>query len=105
MPSEISQYALELKDRFGEPPQEVQALLMQNQIRCLAEEAGFDKVETVNQKLYLRYLKKGANKEMEFYKNAGKIPTFLSSTDGFLKLKEIITFLKIYIHGKTKPHI
>ena len=38
-----------MKDRFGEPPQEVHALLMQNQIRCLAEEAGFDKVETVNQ--------------------------------------------------------
>ena len=77
---------------------------MQNQIRCLAEEAGFDKVETANQKLYLRYIKKGPNQEMEFLKKAGKIPT-LMTTDGFLKLKEIITFLKIYIHGKTKANI
>ena len=45
---------------------------MQNQIRCLAEEAGFDKVETVNQKLYLRYIKRGPNQEMEFLKKLEK---------------------------------
>jgi transcription-repair coupling factor (superfamily II helicase) len=103
-PREISEYELELKDRFGKPPKAVKALLMQNQIRCLAEEAGFDRVETADQKLYLRYIKKGTNQEMEFLKKAGKIP-ILMSTDGFLKLKEIITFLKIYIHGKAKAKI
>jgi len=102
--SEVSQYELELKDRFGPPPKAVQALLMQNQVRCLAEEAGFDRVETVDQKLYLRHVKKGLNQEMEFLKKAGKVPNLMSK-DGFLKLKEIITFLKIYIHGKTKAKL
>jgi len=101
---EIEQYAIELKDRFGEPPLTAKAFLMENEIRCLAEESGFDRVETVEQKLYLRFVKRGPNKEMTFFRNAEKIP-LLSSNDGFLKLKEIITILKVYLHGKSKPKI
>ena len=43
---EINDYLEEITDRFGPPPDEVIALLKETEIRCLAEEAGFDLIET-----------------------------------------------------------
>jgi transcription-repair coupling factor (superfamily II helicase) len=96
---EIKEFEEELNDRFGSLPKSVQALLMENEIRCLAEQAELDKVEVSEDKLFLRQVKRGPNKEQSFLRKAGKIPQ-LSSKDGFLKLKEIISFLKIHQHGK-----
>ena len=55
----IDAYEDELRDRFGPPPEQVEALLLEARIRCLAEEASFDLVETKGTELFLRFAKKG----------------------------------------------
>ena len=97
---EIKDYAEELNDRFGKIPDSVSALLMETEIRCLAEEAGFDKVEVIKGKLYLRFVQRGPNNEAKFVRKVGKIPLLLAKST-ILQLKEIISFLKIYIHGNS----
>jgi transcription-repair coupling factor (superfamily II helicase) len=95
---EVDEYLLELKDRFGEPPEEVIALSDETKIRCLAEEAGFDLVEVRKSELYCRLIKRGKDGTKHYYRNAGQIPK-LSAKDPLLKLNEIIRFLRLVIHG------
>ena len=96
---EINDYLEEITDRFGPPPDEVIALLKETEIRCLAEEAGFDLIETRKNEIYARLIKRGKDGTKHFHRKAGKIPS-LSSKVPLLKLNEIIRFLKIVIHGK-----
>ena len=56
---EINDYLEEITDRFGPPPDEVIALLKETEIRCLAEEAGFDLIETRKNEIYARLIKRG----------------------------------------------
>lgn len=95
---EVDEYLLELKDRFGEPPEEVIALSDETKIRCLAEEAGFDLVEVRKSELFCRLIKRGKDGTKHYYRNAGQIPK-LSAKDPLLKLNEIIRFLRLVIHG------
>lgn len=95
---EINDYLEELNDRFGPPPPEVFALIQETRIRCLAEEAGFDLLETKNNEMFCRLIKRGEGGTKQYCRKAGQIPK-LSSKDPLLKLKEIIRFLKIVIHG------
>ena len=95
----IDAYEDELRDRFGPPPEQVEALLLEARIRCLAEEASFDLVETKGTELFLRFAKKGPAGERTYYRTAGRLPR-LKAKKSLLKLNEIIQFLKIYIHGK-----
>mgnify|MGYP001159956559 FL=1 len=95
---EVKEYGEELEDRFGTPPDEVRALLMETEIRCLCEEANFDKLEVKQGEIFLRLVRKAGDKNLKFLRLAGKIPR-LSSKTPLLKLKELIAFLKIRIHG------
>ncbi|MEC8778017.1 MAG: transcription-repair coupling factor, partial [Verrucomicrobiota bacterium] len=94
---EVKEYGEELEDRFGTPPDEVRALLMETEIRCLCEEANFDKLEVKQGEIFLRLVRKAGDKNLKFLRLAGKIPR-LSSKTPLLKLKELIAFLKIRIH-------
>ncbi len=96
---EIDELKVELADRFGQSPRETDALFMETEVRCLAEIAGFDAIETKGQSLYCRIPKKPNDTTVHYHRLAGQIPR-LSSTKPLLKLKEVIRFLKIHIHGK-----
>jgi transcription-repair coupling factor (superfamily II helicase) len=95
---EINDYLGELNDRFGSPPPEVDALIQETRIRCLAEEAGFDLLEIKNNEIFCRLIQRGEGGTKQYYRKGGKIPK-LSAKDPLLKLKEVIRFLKIEIHG------
>ena len=95
---EIDDFMEELIDRFGMIPDEGIALLEESRIRCLAEEAGFDQIESKENELYCRFSLRSKEGSKRYYRLAGKIPKISSKTP-LLKLKEIIRFLKIVIHG------
>jgi len=97
---EVGRIRDELSDRFGELPKEAKTLLLETEIRCLAEEAGFDRLETEGTSLQCRFAKgKQPNKGNKFLKVASRLPR-LSEKEPFLKLKEIVRFLKLQIHAK-----
>ena len=96
---EVDDFQEELQDRFGPLPQEGLALLHEARIRCLAEEAEFDHVETRGNELWCREMGRNRDGSRKFHRSAGRIPR-ISSKEPLLKLKEIIRFLKIAIHGK-----
>ena len=95
---EIEEYQDELKDRFGPPPPEVMSLLKETRIRCLCEEIGFDHLEVKGSELFCRFAKRGKQGEKNFHRILGRIPK-LSAKDPLLKLKEIIAFLSMIVHG------
>ena len=97
---EVESIRDELSDRFGELPKEAKTLLLETEIRCLAEEAGFDRLETEGTSLQCRFAKgKKPNKSNKLLKVAGRLPR-LSEKEPFLKLKEIVRFLKLRIYAK-----
>ena len=96
---EVDDFKEELQDRFGPLPQEGLALLHEARIRCLAEEAEFDHIETRGNELWCREMGRNRDGSKKFHRSAGRIPR-ISSKEPLLKLKEIIRFLKIAIHGK-----
>ncbi len=90
----------ELEDRFGKLPMEGEALLLETQIRCLAEEAGIDRIETNGNSLQCRLVKAKRKSGTEaFIKVAGRFPK-LTEKDSLLKLKEVTQFLKLHIHAR-----
>ena len=91
----------EMQDRFGPLPDQVISLLLESKVRCLAENADFDLVETKGKELLLRYAKRGNAGERRFCRKLGHLPK-LKASKPLLKLNEIIQYLKIYIHGKNK---
>ena len=86
---------------FGPLPDQVISLLLESKIRCLAENADFDLVETKGKELLLRYAKRGNAGERRFCRKLGHLPK-LKASKPLLKLNEIIQYLKIYIHGKNR---
>mgnify|MGYP004287423975 FL=1 len=79
---------------------EAEALMLENQIRCLAEEVGVDRVETRGNLLECRLVNPKRKKEgAVFLRLAGKPPE-LNEKDSLLKLKEIVQFLKLRVHAK-----
>ena len=95
---ELKEYEDELRDRFGPLPDEVKNLLAETMIRCLCEEAGFDQLEVKGSEIYCRFIRRTKDKEKKYLRIAGRIPK-LSARKPLLKLKEIIRFLKIRLHG------
>ena len=75
------------------------SLLLENKVRCLAENADFDLVETKGKELLLG-MQKEAMPEKKILRKLGHLPK-LQASKPLLKLNEIIQYLKIYIHGKT----
>ena len=74
--------------------------MLENEIRCLAEEAGVDRVETRENVLECRLANPKRKKEgTAFLRLAGKLPLLIEK-DSLLKLKEIVQFLKLRIHAK-----
>ena len=71
---EADTYEDELNDRFGLPPDHVTALLQEARIRCLAEQANFDLVETKGTELMLRHARKGPAGERTCHRVAGRLP-------------------------------
>lgn len=95
---EVDDFASELIDRFGPLPVSGIALLEETRIRCLAEEAGFDLIESKKSELWCRETGKNPDGSKKYHRSAGKVPR-ISAIEPLLKLKEIIRFLKIVIHG------
>lgn len=97
-PEDVLTLEEELIDRFGSIPDEVRALLLESQLRCMAEESNFDLVEVRGKDLLLRHAKKGKSGERTFHRVMSRLPV-LKANEPFLKLNEIIQYLKILIHG------
>ena len=95
---EITVFEEELADRFGPMPNQVRALLLEAEIKCLGQLVGFDAISTKGIELYCRKVKRRSKDGVEYLRKMGKIPTLVEKLP-LLKLKEIIRFLKIHIHG------
>ena len=88
----------ELSDRFGPIPDQTRALFYETEIKCLGQEAGFDSISSKENELYCREVKKSSRDGVKYLKKMGKLP-LLNEKLPLLKLKEIIRFLKIHLHG------
>ncbi|MGA1101204.1 MAG: TRCF domain-containing protein [Opitutales bacterium] len=97
---EIDELREELVDRFGPVPKAVEALFLETEIKCLAQEAGFDQVATNGQELLCRYVRRSSNEGMRYARKVGKLPILIEKQP-LLKLKEIIRFLKLHLHGNS----
>ena len=95
---EITTYEEELRDRFGPIPDQTRALFYETEIKCLGQEAGFDSISSKENELFCREVKKSSRDGVKYLKKMGRIPR-LNEKLPLLKLKEIIRFLKIHIHG------
>ena len=90
----------ELRDRFGPLPSSVEALFMEVEIKCLAQESGFDLISTKGRELQCRYVRRSFKEGIKYLRKLGNLPC-LNEKQPLLKLKEIIRFLKLHIHGNT----
>ena len=90
----------ELRDRFGPLPSSVEALFMEVEIKCLAQECGFDLIATKGRELQCRYVRRSSKEGIKYLRKLGNLPC-LNEKQPLLKLKEIIRFLKLHIHGNT----
>ena len=88
----------ELLDRFGPIPRPVEALLLETEIKCLAQESGFDCIASDGEKLLCRKVRKRSEESIQYLKKLGNLPR-IHQKEALLKLKEIIGFLKIHLHG------
>ncbi len=90
----------ELRDRFGPLPSSVEALFMEVEIKCLAQESGFDLISTKGRELQCRHVRRSSKEGVKYLRKLGNLPC-LNEKQPLLKLKEIIRFLKLHIHGNT----
>jgi transcription-repair coupling factor (superfamily II helicase) len=81
--------AADLADRFGPPPERVQALLAVTEIRCLAERKRILSVETDGNRLKLRRV---SSRHDDFVMVGSRFPR-LTARQPLLRLREIATFL------------
>ena len=98
---EVDEFKKELTDRFGDIPSAVEALLGETVVRCLAQQAGFDQIETSGTDLLCREPKRSPSSTKTYLRRLGKLPQLMERKP-LLKLNEIIRFLKIYIHAKNQ---
>jgi len=96
---DLNNLLVEVEDRFGKLPEETVVLFMETEVRLLAESAGFDLITSQRKQLFCRFPKKPNDPSVKYLRKGGQIPVFTAS-EPFLKLKETIRFLKIYLHGK-----
>lgn len=87
---DIKALAEELRDRYGRPPKEAEALLALADLRCLAESRGITRVDTKGK--VLRCQRMGAGGKEEPVLQLGRFPR-LTARDPLGKLKEIRAFL------------
>ena len=85
-------------DRFGQIPTQVEALLLETEIRCLAQEAGFDCISNKGNDLMCRKVRLRSSEGVKYLRKLGKFPK-IDEKEPLLKLKEIIRFLKIELYG------
>ena len=88
----------ELIDRFGQFPPSVEAILLETEIRCLAQEAGFDCISNKENELLCRKVRMRSSEGVKYLRKLGKFPK-IGEKEPLLKLKEIIRFLKLELHG------
>ena len=88
--SEVREIGIALEDRFGPYPEEVQALILVTEIRCLAEEKGILSVETEGDRLKCL---RASSKKDDYIRIENRFPRLKASAP-ILRLKEIRTFLK-----------
>ena len=88
----------EMVDRFGQIPTQVEALLLETEIRCLAQEAGFDCISNNGNDLMCRKVRVRSSEGVKYLRKLGKFPK-IDEKEPLLKLKEIIRFLKIELYG------
>ena len=72
--------------------------MLESEIKCFAQQAGFDLVSNDGSELLLRKVRKNSRDGVQYLRKMGKLPR-LSREEPSLKLKEIIRFLKIHNHG------
>ncbi len=94
----IKELREELIDRFGQFPVPVEALLLEAEIRCLAQEAGFDCISNKGNDLLCRKVRVRSSEGVKYLRKLGKFPK-IGEKEPLLKLKEIIRFLKIELYG------
>ena len=91
----IQAFDRSLVDRYGPYPDPVRALLQVCKIRILAEEKGIDRIESEGNRLKCRIA--GTDQD-NFIMPNHRFPR-LSSKDPFVKLEEIVRFLKLQKRG------
>ena len=65
---QLNEFEMEMVDRFGSIPPAMEALLKETLIRCLAQQAGFDLIETKGADLFCREIKSRKNAPFKFFK-------------------------------------
>lgn len=86
---ELSELEAASTDRFGKLPKPVQALFRCTHIRVLAEEKGFERVQSDGSRLICRFADKSRG---EYLKIGNRFPR-LTASKALSRLNEIITFL------------
>lgn len=86
----LDQIALELRDRFGEPPQAVEVLLQVTELRILAEQKRIQSVECESNRLKCM---RASGKKDDFIKVGTRFPR-LTAKEPILRLNEIKAFIQ-----------
>jgi transcription-repair coupling factor (superfamily II helicase) len=88
---EVDAVAEAMKDRFGKPPREVEALFSVTRIRTLAEQAGISLVET---EVDILRCTRASGRRDDYVKVGNRFPR-LTARSSNLRLREICTFLRL----------
>ncbi|MBE2213358.1 MAG: transcription-repair coupling factor [Opitutaceae bacterium] len=89
----VRQLTSDLQDRFGQPPEITQALLLATEVRCLAEQKQIVSVETEGSRLKLRRAPgRGVSRQDDFIMLGSRFPRLTGRT-ALLRLREISVFL------------
>lgn len=87
---QVDSLRFEIQDRFGRPPVEAEYVFMIERIRIMAQDAGFDSVQTQGDLLQLGYR---AGPEMKIFKINDRVP-HLTKSNPVAKIREIENFLQ-----------
>lgn len=96
-PAQVHEVAASMRDRFGKPPPEAQALIAVTEIRTLAEQAGIGLVESEGS--ILRCTRAGRRRD-DYVKIGNRFPR-LTAQKPALRLQEIKNFLKRHSQERT----
>ena len=71
---EITELKDELADRFGPIPLSVNALMHETEIKCLAQEAGFDSIANNGNELLCRKVRSSRKEGVQYLRMSGNLP-------------------------------
>ncbi|MBE6370387.1 MAG: DEAD/DEAH box helicase [Lentisphaerae bacterium] len=88
---DIADCRLELSDRFGKLPVEVENLLVLSQIKILAGKARYTSLSVVNNKVLLR------RGQSCTYRSNGKLPTVNGNASAAVRLQELLRIVRLAV--------